>query len=195
MAKMVKMAEPGTGRTSRAGTWTSNRTRGGSTARAFTLIELIVVLIVVGICATLVFPKVSGFLLREPEPWRSGRRLLRLAQHARELAVVTESTVVLSLDANTGDYWIAGKERAKGAEAATAPSDLKGRLGENVRITDVELAGEDWDPERPVTMEFDPEGACDPVTVRLTSSEGRTVSVVIGERSDEVDPVNDDVAG
>jgi len=183
------------GQTSRAGTWTSNRTTDRSAARAFTLIELMAVLMVVGICATLVFPRMSGLRLREPEPWRSGRRLTRLARHARELAVVTESTVVLSLDANTGNYWVTRKEHDKEAEAVTASSDLKGRLGEEVRITNVELAGEDWDPQRPVRMEFDPEGACDPVTMSLTSSEGRTVSVVIGEQSDEIDPVSDDVAG
>ncbi len=181
--------------TSKAGTWTSHRARNGSIRRAFTLVELIVVLMVVGISAALVFPKVSGFLLREPEPWRSGRHLLRLVQHARDLAVATESTFVLSLDLNTGDYWIASQQQDRVAGVVAAPSDLKGRLGEDVEITKVELLEEDWDPEHPVTMEFSPEGTGDPVTLRLTSSDGRTVSVMIGEWSDEIEPVSADVTG
>jgi prepilin-type N-terminal cleavage/methylation domain-containing protein len=184
---------PATVRTSRAGTWISPRAPRSFSGRAFTLVELVVVLIVVGISASLVFPKVSGLLLRAPEPWRSGRQLLRLAKYARELAIATESTFVLSLDPNTGDYWVAGKEgdRQSGAVVAV-PSDLKGHLSEEVRVADVELAGDDWDPRHPVTMEFGPEGSCDAVAVSLTSSEGRTVRVVVGEWSEEIDPPNDD---
>jgi prepilin-type N-terminal cleavage/methylation domain-containing protein len=195
MAKMVKMVGPGTMRISKAGTWTSRRIRDGSAARAFTLVELIVVLIVLGTTVGLAFPKLSGLMLREPEPWRSGRQLARLAKHARELAVVTESTFVLSIDANTGDYWLASKPHDKEAVAVTAPSDLRGRLSEDVRITDIELTGEDWDPENTVMMEFGPEGSCDPVTVCLTSAEGWTVRVVIREGSDEIDLVGDERAG
>jgi hypothetical protein len=73
-------------------------------------------------------------------------------------------------------------------------ADLKGRLAEEVRVVNVELTGEDWDPRKPVTIEFDPEGSCDGVTVSLTSAEGRTVSVVIGEWSEEIDPMSEDVA-
>ena len=181
--------------TSRAGIWTSPRVKKGFARRAFTLVELVVVLIVAGVSAALVFPKVSGFLLREPEPWRSGRRLVRLAKHARELAVATESTFVLSVDGNTGDYWIASKQHDEPAAAVAAPSDLRGRLGEDVRVTNVELTEEDWDPERPVTMEFSPEGTGDPARIGLTSSDERTVTVVIGEWSDEIEPVSDDVTG
>ena len=60
-------------RISRAGTWISNRD-GDRAPRAFTFVELIVVLIVLGISAAVAFPKLDGLLLREPEPWRSGRK-------------------------------------------------------------------------------------------------------------------------
>jgi prepilin-type N-terminal cleavage/methylation domain-containing protein len=163
--------------------------------RAFTLLELVVVLLVVGFCAALAFPRLSGLLLREPEPWRSGRQLLRLAKYARELAVATESTFVLWLDPNTGNYWVAGKEQDKPAGVVTISYDLKRHLGEAVRVVNVELTGEDWDPQGPVIMEFGPEGSCDAVTVVLTSAEERTVKVVVGEWSEEIDPVDDGVAG
>jgi prepilin-type N-terminal cleavage/methylation domain-containing protein len=181
--------------TSRAGTWISNRVADSSASRAFTLVELAVVLIVLGIFVGLAFPKLNGLLLREPEPWRSGRKLARLAKYARELAIATESISVLSINANTRDYGVAGKQHGKESADVTVPSDLRGRLGADVGITNVELTGEDWDPQNSLIIEFSPEGWCDPVTVNLTSSDGRTVSVVIGEWSDEIDPVSDDVAG
>lgn len=174
---------------SRAGTWTSDGSAGRTAARAFTLLELIVVLIVVGICASVTFPKVGGLLLREPEPWRSGRQLLHVVQYSRELAVATESTFVLSFDVNTGSYSVAGKESGAGG------SELKGKLGDQVTVARIELTGNDWDPQRPVKVEFDPEGTCDPVTLSLISTDGQTVSVLIGANSDEIDPVNADMAG
>ncbi len=176
--------------TSKAGTWTRNKNQDGAARWAFTLVELVVVLMIVGICATVVFPKVGSLLLRESEPWRSGRRLARLAQHARELAVATESTFVLSLDVNTGDYWIASKQD-KLAAAVAAGSDLRGRLGADVRVTRVEMTDEDWDSERPVTMEFSPEGTGDPARISLTSLDERTVTVAIGEWSDEIESISD----
>jgi type II secretion system protein H len=178
--------------TSKAGTWTRNKVRGGATRRAFTLVELIVVLIVVGICATVVFPKVSGLLLREPEPRRSGRLLARLVRHAQELAVATESTFVFSLEGNTGNYWIASKQQDP-SMAVAALADLRGRLGQEVTVTNVELTEEQWDPTGPVTLEFTPEGTGDPARITLTSTDGRCVSVVIGEWSDEIELVGDGV--
>jgi prepilin-type N-terminal cleavage/methylation domain-containing protein len=163
--------------------------------RAFTLLELVVVLMVVGICATVVFPKLSRLLVREPEPWRSGRQFLRLAQYARELALATESTFVFSLDTNSGNYWIAGPERDQQAGGIPGASDLKGHLGEQVQVANVALTGEDWDPHKPVAIEFGPDGSCDAVTVSLTDSEGRKVNLMIGESSEEIDPVSEDVTG
>jgi Tfp pilus assembly protein FimT len=155
-------------------------------------VELIVVLMVLGICATVIFPKVSGLLLREPEPQRSGRLLARLVKHAQELAVATESTCVLSLEGNTGNYWIASKQQDPSA-AVAAPAELKGRLGQEVTITNVELTEEEWDPMSPVILEFSPEGMGDPARITLTSTDGRSVSVVIGEWSDEIELIGDDV--
>jgi hypothetical protein len=150
---------------------------------------------VIGLCATLAFPKLSRLLVQEPEPQRSGRQLLRLAKYARELAVATESTLVLSLDTETGDYWIAPRTRQPSTETLALSSDLKGHLGPEVRIANVELSGEDWDPGRPVTIEFGPEGSCDAATVSLTSVEGQTVGVAIGEWSEDIAPGSQDVAG
>ncbi len=177
-------------RISRAGTWTSNRD-GDRTPRAFTFVELIVVLIVLGISAAVAFPKLDGLLLREPEPWRSGRKLMRLAKHAHELAMVTESAFVLHIDVETGRYWVTGKQ----VDNAVPQRSLGGQLPEEVAITDVEPAAEDGAFESVLAIEFSPEGWCDPVLVTITSSDGQTVKLAIDEWFGEIDLIGDKPAG
>jgi prepilin-type N-terminal cleavage/methylation domain-containing protein len=182
-------------RISRAGTWTSREGDDGSVMRAFTLLELLVVLMVVGISGALAFPRLSSFLLREPEPWRSGRKLARLVTYARELAVATESTVVFSLDANTGNYGIVSRQRDRESVGVAAPPDFRGQLGKTVRITGIEWAGEHWDPQDVLRVVFGPEGWGDSMTVTLASSEGKIVILVVGDGFDEIDLVGDGSPG
>ncbi|MCU0913267.1 MAG: type II secretion system GspH family protein [Planctomycetes bacterium] len=182
-------------RTSRVGTWKSSSADAGRTARAFTLLELIVVLTVLGIAWALVFPRLGGLLLQEPEPWRSGRKLARLVRHARELAATTESAFVLFVDADSGDYWIARRQEG-GASVSSRPAvDLRGRLGADVSLESVECLGQEWDRANRVVAQFSPDGGCDPVTLYLISPEGQTVRVVIGAGFDEVHVIGARSAG
>jgi len=150
-----------------------------------------VVLIVLGISAAVVFPKLDGLLLREPEPWRSGRKLMRLAKYVHELAIATESAFVLHIDMETGQYWVAGKQ----VDNAAGQRSLGGQLPEEVAITDVKLPGEDRVLENVLTIEFSPEGWCDPAVVSITSSEGQTVRLVIDEWFDGMSLLGDKPAG
>jgi prepilin-type N-terminal cleavage/methylation domain-containing protein len=167
-------------RISRAGIWTSNGC-GRRALRAFTFIELIVVLIVLGISAAVVFPKVDELLLREPEPWRSARKLMRLAERAHEMAIATESALLLHIDLETGRYWITSKQAGNLSADAAGQRSLGGQLPEDVTFTDVKLQGEDRALESVLTIEFSPEGWCDPAVLDITSSDGRTVQLTIDE--------------
>lgn len=172
-------------RTSRAGIWISSDR--GRAAPAFTFIELIVVLVILGISAAVVFPKVNGLLLREPEPWRSGRHLMRLAKRAQELAIATESAFLLRIDPRTGQYWVVSRQ----IDSATGGQDLSGQLPEEVAITDVETPAEDRSLEGVLAIEFSPEGWCDPVVVSLTSLDGRTVKLAVNEGFDDMGLIGD----
>jgi len=150
-----------------------------------------VVLIVLGISAAVAFPKLDGLLLREPEPWRSGRKLMRLAEHAHELAIATESAFVLHINVETGQYWVTGKQ----VDNAADQRSLEGQLPEEVTITDVDLPGDDRTFEHVMTIEFSPEGWCDPAVVTITSSDGQIVKLVIDEWFGGVDLIGDRPAG
>ena len=171
----------------RVGTWTSNRS--GRTSRAFTFIELIVVLVVLGISAAVVFPKVDGLLLREPEPWRSGRKLMRLAKYAHELAIATESAHVLHIDLKTGQYWVSNTQADNGLR------NLGGQLPEEVRVIDVKFPGEDRPLENVLMIEFSPEGWCDSAVVSLASSDGQIVKLAIDEWFGGMDLIGNKPAG
>ena len=149
------------------------------------------VLIVLGISAAVAFPKLDGLLLREPEPWRSGRKLMRLAEHAHELAIATESAFVLHINVETGQYWVTGKQ----VDNAADQRSLEGQLPEEVTITDVDLPGDDRTFEHVMTIEFSPEGWCDPAVVTITSSDGQIVKLVIDEWFGGVDLIGDRPAG
>jgi len=161
-------------------------------SRGFTLIELIVVLIVLGVAASIVFPKLGGFLLKEPEPWQSGRKLVRVARYAHEWAVTTESALSLHIDMETGNYWVADQAAEGGASEQTRGRGLRGRLADEVKITDVQWPGDDRVTEDVLVIEFRPDGWNDSVAVRMTSSDAKTVEIVFGERLGEVELVSEE---
>jgi Tfp pilus assembly protein FimT len=146
-------------------------------------VELIVVIVVLGLCAAVVAPKVPALLLREPEPWQSARKFLRRAQYARELAIATESTLVLRIEAETGDYQVQSKEGSGELDAAMS-ADLRGRLSQDVTITRIDSAGRD-PVEGAWSIEFSPEGWCEPALMAISASDGRTVTVAISEWAGE----------
>jgi hypothetical protein len=158
-------------------------------------VELIVVLIILGLSAAIVFPKLDGLLLREPEPWRSSRKLMRLAKYAHELAIATESAFVLHIDLETGQYWVASKVADNEAANAAGQRSLAGQLPPEVTITDVKRPGQERTLENALTIEFSPEGWCDPAVVSLTSSGGETVKLAIDEWFDGMDLIGDKPAG
>ncbi|MBN2130861.1 MAG: prepilin-type N-terminal cleavage/methylation domain-containing protein [Sedimentisphaerales bacterium] len=176
-------------RTSKAGTWTRNRTGREAVSRGFTFIELIVVLVVLGVSASVVFPRLGDFLLKEPEPWQSARKLVRVARYAHEWAVTTESAVSLHIDTETGNYWAADRAMREGAGESPWGRDLRGRLADDVEITGLRWRGEDRVAADVLVVEFRPDGWNDPFVVKMTSSDAETVEVVFGDRLGEVELV------
>ncbi|MEN6575289.1 MAG: prepilin-type N-terminal cleavage/methylation domain-containing protein [Phycisphaerales bacterium] len=160
-------------------------------SRAFTFLELIVVLVVLGISTAIAFPKLNRLLLTEPEPLRSGRKLVRALRHTQELAVATESASLLRIDTQAGRYWVTDRQGEKEARTVGVSSDIEGQFPDGVRILDVEP--HEVDPEKGVlVVAFDPEGYCDPTVMSLTSAEGRTVKIVVGEWFGEIELVDED---
>jgi type II secretion system protein H len=179
-------------RISKAGTWTRNSPGGPAIARGFTFVELIVVLVVLGISASVVFPRIGGFLLKEPEPWQSARKLVRVARYAHEWAVTTESAVSLHIDMETGKYWASDQAMQEGTGESPWGRGLRGRLADDVEITGLQWQGEDRVAQDRLVVEFRPDGWNDPFVLKMTSSDAETVKVVFGDRLGEVELIGEE---
>lgn len=72
---------------------------------------------------------------------------------------------------------------ATAVASQTAPAaPVKVGVGEAIRVvSDSQRPGEDRVPEHVLTIEFSPEGWCDPAVVTLTSADGQVVKAAIDE--------------
>ena len=149
----------------------------------FTLIELAVVLLIIAISVTVVFPKLDGGLLKRVRFRSSAKRLASVAEYAHQRAAYTQLTHLLHLDTEKGTYWVTA-ETADGRAATTIDGlGLKGRLPEGVQFASVEIPGMKTSSQDVVTVEFSPQGWADPATIHVVSSSGQAISIAIDELS------------
>ncbi|MDY7022952.1 MAG: prepilin-type N-terminal cleavage/methylation domain-containing protein, partial [Cyanobacteriota bacterium] len=78
--------------------------RGACKRRAFTLIELIVVLAIIAIIAGAIVPRICGSISAE-QLRESAARLAHTAQTCRQLAAATGRDIAVEIDLDRGSYW------------------------------------------------------------------------------------------
>jgi prepilin-type N-terminal cleavage/methylation domain-containing protein len=153
---------------------------------AFTLIELAIVLLVIGISAAIVFPKLTGNVVQRAQLRSSVNRIAALAEYAHQQAACTRRTHVLYLDPEEGVYWVARHTSDKHIVPGVDNSILKGRLPDEVELAGVKHRGKNTDLKDIVAIQFSPQGWADPATIDLICSTGETMCVLIDEFSAQV---------
>ena len=141
--------------------------------RAFTLIELILVLTLLAIAAALITPALSNFL-RGRALDSEARRLLSLTHAAQSRAVSEGVTVWLWLDVKRGAYGVTQETQA----GANDPRAQEFLTDENVQLAVLNLAtvGTLW--RHLPAIQFLTDGSIadtSPATVRLSDSTGATL--------------------
>jgi len=148
---------------------------------AFTLIELCVVMLILGLAASVVFPRVCGGALEGARLRRSAARIASLAVYARARAASLHQMHTLYVEMQTGRYWVsAGVPSQADAGAASVDPARRGSLHEGARFSGVRVGGETHSPRGTVSIRFGPEGWADPASMRLVGRTGRTAAVRIG---------------
>lgn len=181
--------------TSKAGTWKATRTPPLSNARlrgrwsgrasAFTLIEMIVVIVILALTAAIAIPRLSGGLLEREGLKSDVNRLAAVITHAREQAAATRRGHWLVLDVKN-NVW-----RLRVVPRPDDPPDshpvLEGRLREGVSFKDVAVAGKELSEDRRAEVRFAADGWVDPAVITLTSADGAVYSIAVSAPSGRVE--------
>lgn len=143
------------------------------TRRHFTLIEIAVVMVIIGIMAALIGPRVVLDVMGGRGIDASVRRLTAAGKHAANLAATRGRMHVLVLDINSGRFYV----RAGDPDDAdrTPRTEASHSLPPRVSFTGAEL--EDRRIDDVLYVRFTPDGWADNATVILEDEGGRRVRV------------------
>jgi len=155
--------------------------------KGFTLIELAVVLVILAISVTVLFPKFGTSRFQQVRFRSSVNRIASVAEYAHHRAACTQLVHLLHLDTERGTYWVTSQTTDGKVMPITDALSLKGRLPEGVQFAGVELRDMDTSSQDVVAIRFNPQGWADPAIIHLICSTGETLSVIIDELSGQVE--------
>ena len=156
--------------------------------RAFTLIELVVVIVILAISAMIIYPRIDSPHSDSARLLTSAKKLAMVARHSRDLAISTEMPHVLHLDLERQVYWVTVNS-SPGSDARTENAlNLARKLEEDIRFDHIEIDGAtEWFQGRP-SVTFGPEGEVTPGTLSLISAAGETIRLIFNESSVSAGP-------
>ncbi len=147
----------------------------------FSLVELAVIIVILAVCVTVVFPNFSNGLLNQQRLKSSVSKIASIAEYASQRAVSTGFTHLLHFNIKQGAYWVTAHAPDGRQLPITNGLNLRGRLPEDVQFSSVEFRDMKSGLEDVVTIEFSPQGWIEPATIYVASSHGRKMSIVMHE--------------
>jgi len=160
-------------------------------SRAFTLVELMVVLVLIGILTAMIIPEMKGTL--EEELLRSSsRQLIDVFSIASSRAVSLNQLHQVRFEPKTGRYQVERRVRQQGRDEFVSLKDVPGcegridpRIAVEVRVASQPQTSEsnDESPEQPgqsdeaQTLAFYPDGTADPGVIMLQDRSGFRVAL------------------
>ena len=149
----------------------------GSTNRAFTLLELILVMVIISAVLSMAAPSLRGFFAsRKAHDAAAG--ILSLMRYARSQAITEGRNYRLNLNPSEGAYWLTVNDAGGYAELDTSLG--RRYLLPEFTTMEVEMDGdtEKDEGDSEVYIEFYPKGHVDVCTIRIFDQNGDEVDVL-----------------
>ena len=155
--------------------------------RGYTLIELAVVILVIGIVFMVAAPRLTPFLMGTKLD-TSARQLATFCRYANAHAVLTKTYLALHIDMDTREYWVTTFSTDQSAGFFSASQDVqeievtidllhRRRLPNAVRFEDVELSETGGSDSGTVVLDFTPVGPTQGMLVHLASERDSQLTV------------------
>jgi type II secretion system protein H len=151
--------------------------RQGTTRSGFTLIELMVVIVVMGVMLSLVIPRLGE--LGEANLKRSARHLTGMVRFLRDEAQARKSVYRLQFDIQGGHYWVEVLTQTgeQTVEFRRAQSEMgtEGSLSGQTTFRDVRAGSH---PDEPY-IQFTPDGWVEKAFIHLKDGEDKPFTLIV----------------
>jgi type II secretion system protein H len=146
-------------------------------SKAFTLIELMVVIVVLGVMMTLVIPRLGD--IGEANLKRSTRHLTGMIRFLRDEAQAKKTVYRLRFDIKDGKYWpeqftVVSKDTAEWKPLQVAMAN-EGTLAGQTTFKDVQVGSH---PDDPYIL-FTPDGWVEPAFIHLRNSNDKVFTLIV----------------
>lgn len=137
--------------------------------KGFTLIELVVVLVILGVASAVVFPRLEG-VFSDDYLGSSARALVGMIRHAQSQAAITGKEKTLYYDLDKGKYWTAEPGEEGEIEA-------KRYLPEGIRFQSIITRKRI--NEGIASSRFSPQGWVEKTSIQLKNEKGEELFIYI----------------
>jgi prepilin-type N-terminal cleavage/methylation domain-containing protein len=146
-----------------------NRLSAQSFSAAFTLVEVLLVIVVIGIALAVVSPSLVRSI-RGQRLNSAARTMATVTRYARSMAVLKQSDLKLTFNLANGQIDVVSSN-------ASLPSFS--RVVEDVRIAEVIIEGQDAVGDGTCAIPFRRNGICTPFTVKIEDARGEYVMMSV----------------
>ena len=144
--------------------------------RGYTLIELIVVLVLIGLVLTLAAPRLRNALLTDNLKG-AARKLIGIISNLRNEAIREQRDYFLHFDLNANRFWVSYGSMTD--EERTVAREEGSNLPVDIHVDDVWIMDEGKIVEGDVRIRFTRRGYTQKSAIHLSSEDGRKLTLVL----------------